>query len=255
MRMSQELSKALTQLARFTASAMVMLVIYGSIRIIISFAPQPEALPRPTIAVSGTGEAVGIPDIASITFSVVQQGDTVAAVTEAGNTTMGNIMSVLKGAGIADEDIRTTSYYLSPRYDYTKVNRGEIIGYELNQSVTVKIRDLERTAEVADAVTQAGANTISTPVFEIDDPELVKTEARAEAFTKAEAKAKSLAEAAGLSLGKIVTFSEVSGDGVIPYATRSFEESDMLTSDAALPSFSAGSEEITVTVDVTYALQ
>lgn len=253
--MSQELNRALTRLAQMGAMVLLVIAVYSAVRVYTSLSPQPEALPAATLDVSGTGEAVGIPDIASMTFSVVQQGDTVAAVTEAGNTTMENIMSVIKGAGIADEDIRTTSYYLSPRYDYTKVNRGEIVGYDLNQSVTVKIRDLERTAEVADAVTQAGANSISSPVFEIDDPESVKTEARAEAFEKAQAKAESLAEAAGMKLGEIVTFSETGDDGIIPYANRYASESDSLTVDAALPSFAAGSEEISVTVNVTYALK
>jgi uncharacterized protein YggE len=252
--MSEELSKALTQLARFTAAAMVMVVLYGTIRIFISFEPQPEPLPAATLHVAGTGEAIGIPDIATMTFSVVEQGDTVTAVTTAGNEVMNNMISVLKGAGIADEDIQTTSYYLSPRYDYSKTSRGDIIGYELNQSVTVKIRDLERTAAVADAVTQAGANSISTPQFEIDDPETVKTEARAEAFDKAKAKAESLAAAAGMELGDIVTFTESGDDSELPYEMRSFGEGDFV-SDTVAPTFAAGSQEVTVTVNVTYALK
>src|SRR3989338_8218742 len=135
--------------------------------------PSPS---QATVTVSGEGEAVGIPDIATITFSVIEQGDAVADVTSAANITMENVVTVLKGAGIADADIQTTGYNLYPRYDYPKLSRGEIIGYQLTQSVTIKVRQLDTIGAVIDAVTATGINDVSSPYFEIDDPDQVKTE-------------------------------------------------------------------------------
>lgn len=221
-----------------------LLAVFLAVKSYVTLQPRPLPLEQATVTVTGEGEAVGIPDIATITFSVVEQGDTVAVVTEASNSTMNNVITVLKGAGLADADIKTTGYNLNPRYDYTRVSRGEIIGYAITQSVTVKIRDLATIGEVVDAVTAAGVNDVSSPYFEIDDPDQVKTEARAEAFAKAQAKAESLAEAAGVKLGKIVTFSESDGGGIQPYY-KSYEV------DAVIE---PGSQEVNITVSVTYAL-
>ncbi|EKD76237.1 MAG: hypothetical protein ACD_43C00183G0005 [uncultured bacterium] len=253
--MSAELNKALTMLARMAVLTILVVAVYAGARVYTSLKPQPAALPAPTLSVAGTGEAYGIPDIATITFSVLKQGDTVTAVTESGNTAMQDIITVLKDAGIADADIRTTAYRLSPRYDYSKATKGDIIGYDLNQSVTVKIRNLESTATVTDAVTVAGANNIGTPIFEIDDPDSVKSEARAEAFTKAQAKAQSLANAAGMKLGSMVTFSESGNDGEKYSDYNQSISFDAVSAETSTPTFSAGSDEINVTVNVTYALK
>lgn len=249
--MNTSLLTALTRLAYAGAISLVLLGIWSLSKMYVVFNPQ--STEPATITVSATGDAVGIPDIATMNFSVVEQGDTVAAVTESANTAMNNIVATLKGAGIADEDLQTTGYNLSPRYDYTKNGSGEIIGYSLTQSVTVKVRNLDTIGAVVDAATAAGANDLSSPTFDIDDPESVQTEARAEAFAKAKAKAESLADAADVDLGEIVTFSEdVGGYDPQPYyyAERS------LVSDASLAgaAIEVGSQEVNVSVSVTYAL-
>lgn len=227
--------------------------LFLAVKSYVTLYPRPLPLEQATVTVTGEGEAVGIPDIATITFSVIEQADAVADVTSAANATMENVVSVLKGAGIADEDIKTTGYNLYPRYDYTKVSRGQIVGYELTQSVTVKVRELDTIGQVIDAVTTAGINDVSSPVFEIDEPDAVKTEARAEAFEKAKAKAESLADAAGVNLGNIVTFSESDGGGISPYY-KSYDyalEADEVAEAVIEP----GSQEFTVSVSVTYALR
>ncbi|MBI4406882.1 MAG: SIMPL domain-containing protein [Candidatus Kerfeldbacteria bacterium] len=231
----------------------VVLAIFLGVKSYTALQPRPLPLEQATVTVSGDGEAVGIPDIATITFSVVEQGDTVAAVTEATNIAMANIVSVMKGAGIADEDIQTTAYNLNPRYDYTKFSRGEIVGYDLTQGVTVKIRALDTIGEVVDAATQAGANDVSSPAFEIDDPEQVKTAARAEAFEKAKAKAESLAAAAGVKLGQIVTFSEDDGGSVYP-SYYGYDSLSVEKDFAVGATIEPGSQEVQVIVSVTYAL-
>ncbi len=230
----------------------ILLAIFLGVKSYVTLQPRPLPLAQATVTVSGEGEAVGIPDIATITFSVVEQGDAVADVTSAANITMENVVTVLKGAGMADADIQTTGYNLYPRYDYTKLSRGEIIGYQLTQSVTIKVRQLDTIGAVIDAVTATGINDVSSPYFEIDDPDQVKTEARAEAFAKAKTKATSLAESAGVALGDIVTFSESDGGDIQPYY-KSYEY-NMAADEIAEAVIEPGSQEVNVTVSVTYAL-
>lgn len=215
--------------------------------------PQPNPIDQPSLVVSATGKAYGIPDIATITLSVVESGDTVAAVSESGNTAMTNIISTLKTAGIADKDIQTTAYNLSPRYDYKKTPY-EIVGYDLTQSATVKIRKLADVSTIVDQATQAGANSVSTPNFEIDNPEKVKTTARIDAFTKAKAQAEGLAQAAGVSLGQIMTFTEDSGytPGPVYYGAKDMA---LGASTSSAPTIETGSQETDVTVNVTYSIR
>ncbi len=251
--MNTSLTSALTRLAYVAAIVMILLGAWSVSKVYTEFNPQPTE--PATITVTGTGDAVGVPDIATMSFSVVEQGDTVAAVTTTTTEAMNKIVTTLKSAGIADADIQTTGYNLNPRYDYSKNKSGEILGYTLTQSVTVKIRNLDSIGQVVDAATTAGANDISSPAFAIDDPEAIKTEARAEAFTKAQAKAVSLAEAADVHLGDIVTFSEDDGGVVSPqpyYAERSLAGDAMITADYA--TIEVGSQEVNVSVSVTYAI-
>jgi uncharacterized protein YggE len=250
--MNSSLTAALTRLSYVGAVVLLLVGVWAISKVYVEFMPQPSE--PATVTVDGTGEAVGIPDIATMSFSVVEQADTVAEVTESANAAMDKIVTTLKGAGIADADLQTTAYNLNPRYDYSENKSGEIIGYSITQSVTVKIRNLDDISSVVDAATNAGANDVTSPVFEIDDPDRVKAEAREEAFAKAEAKAKSLAEAAGVRLGDIVTFSESDG-GVSPqpyYLERSL---GIASADSYEPSIEVGSQEVSVTVSVTYALR
>lgn len=215
--------------------------------------PQPKAIEQPSLVVSATGKAYGVPDIAKLTVSVIEQGDTVAAVTQSGNDAMTKVVAGLKAAGIADKDIQTTAYNLSPRYNYNK-NPYEIVGYDLTQSATVTIRQLATVSSVVDQAAQAGANSVSTPSFEIDQPEAVKNEARLDAFNKAKAQAEGLAQAAGVSLGKILTFTE--NDSATPGPLYYAANKDMaLSSDvSAQAPIEVGNEEVNVTVNVTYAI-
>ncbi len=250
--MNSSLATALTRLAYVGALALVLIGIWAGSKVYVEFRPQPSE--PATITVSGTGDAIGVPDVATMSFSVVEQAATVAEVTTATNTAMDKIIITLKGAGIADEDIQTTAYNLNPRYDYTERKNGEIVGYSLTQSVTVKIRNLDTISTVVDAATNAGANDVSSPMFEIDEPDTIKAEARTEAFTEAQAKAESLAAAAGVTLGDIVTFSEEDGsDTPQPYYAERMLSFD--ATDAATPSIEVGSQEVAVTVNVTYAIR
>ena len=234
---------------------MVLMVLVGIRQAVVAYYtahPVPSNLQERTVTFSASGKAVGVPDVAKLTMSVIEEGDSVAIVTEAGNEKMNAIIGVVKGSGVEETDIRTTSYRLQPVYNY-KTQPYEIEKYSLTQAVTVTVRNFDDIALLIDQTTKAGANSVSTPVFEIDDPETVKTEAREEAFAKVTAKAQAMAEVTGVTLGDIVTFSEDANDyGRYEYDYALSEDS--LSVSKELPSIEPGSEEVTVTVSVTYEL-
>lgn len=213
-----------------------------------------------TITVNGEGKITIKPDIAKVTLTVSSAGKTVSEVTVDGNKKMTNIIAEMKKLGIKAEDIQTSEYNLYPRYDYGSTVNGTykpttptILGYSLDQSINVKIRDLTSSDKVLDQAIVAGANQVSSLTFDMDDASEVKKDARKMAFDKAREKAEEMTKAAGVSLGKVITFSEDNYGGVMPYANFSMK-ADYAMSESEAPSIEPGSKEFTVNVSVTYEI-
>ena len=121
-----------------------------------------------TFNVTGVGKIVAIPDIASVTVGVQAQGATVKAVQENINRSINNVSDALKKLGIDEKDIRTTNYTIYPDYDYSTA-RQRIRGYTANTTVSVKVRDIDKTNDVIDTATQEGANEVGGVTFDVDD--------------------------------------------------------------------------------------
>ena len=217
-----------------------------------------------TISVDGEGKITTKPDIARISLSVVATGKTVKLVTEDSNKKMAAVIGEMKNLGIKSEDIQTSQYNLYPEYDYSyyQVNASDskprqpaIIGYNLSQTLDVKVRDLTKTDDVLDKSVAVGANQVGSLVFDLDDASVVKNQAREMAFQKAKEKAQQMAKAAGVNLARVVTFSEGFTGGVTPYANFAMK-SDMMSASVAAPAaIESGSKELTVSVSVTYEIE
>ena len=208
-------------------------------------------------SVSSEGEVFAKPDIATISFGVqTDRYDEAVEATQAGNVKMNAVMDSLKELGIEEKDIKTTQYNLNPVYSWPK-DEGvrQLSGYELYQSVTVKIRDLEKIGEIIEAVSSVGANQIGNVNFTIDDTEELQAEARADAIAKAKLKAKDIAKQAGISLGKIINVYESSNPQPVMYR-NDFAYSEAVGMGAgAIPDVATGEMEVTVNVTLTYKIK
>lgn len=131
----------------------------------------------------------------------------------------------------------------------------EIVGYSVQQGVTVKVRDFNITNKLLSGVVENGANSVSEIQFALDNPTEVENQARAEAIAKAKEKAKGIAEAGGFELGRLLEISESSG-GYTPYYSRT-AMMDMAGSKEATvaPTIEAGSEEINISVSLKYEIR
>jgi len=212
--------------------------------------------PGRTISVSAEGKSVVVPDIAKINFGVVAEGKDPVAL-QKNNTKMADAIKSLKEAGIADKDIKTTQYNLSPRYRYDdKLNRSFIDGYILNQSAEVKIRDFAKISDILARLTKLGVNEISQVSFDVDDQDAYLDAARKEAFEKARAKAEMMAKANGTSIRRVVTFSENTGGYPIYYRALESKVGGGMGGDLPpAPQIEPGSQEITVNVNVVYEIR
>jgi len=209
--------------------------------------------PKRTISVSGEAERTAPPDLATITLGVESEADTAAAALTANNGDMANILSTLKGQGLEDRDIQTSSFNISPRYrQYPRGESGpsEIVGYTVSNQVTVRVRDLSKLGEVMDMVVRTGANRFQGINFAIDKPDALLDEARKDAVADARRKAEILATAAGARLGEVMTISE-GGHYVRDIQPAMY----MRESVAASVPVAAGEQSLSVSVSITYALE
>lgn len=251
---NEQNQRVLTTTLYMAVAFMATAGVYQLVKAYTTMNPVPTPLAQQTITVSATGKAVGVPDVAKISVGITEQGANVSDVTAIANDKMTAIINAVKAASIDTKDIRTTAYDISPRYDY-KSGANKIAGYQITQSATITVRDLNKVADIIDQVTQAGANSVEGPTFEIDEPETVKTEARTEAFDKVKTKAEGLAKVAGVTLGDIVSFSENSNDNVHPSPVM-YDSFAAKTADTSTPpSIEPGSQELNVTVSVTYRIK
>lgn len=208
-----------------------------------------------TISVDGEGKITAKPDIALVSLSVVNQGFKVPDVTKEGNTKMNSVIESIKKLGVESKDITSTQYNLYPQYAYPENKSPQITGYSLTQEIQIKVRDLNKVDEVLDAGTTAGANQIGQLTFDIDDASKIKNEARGKAFSAAREKAEAMASAAGVKLGRVVTFSEGYMNPYPPmYANYAM---DMAKSEAGsvAPTIEPGSKELAINVSVTYEIE
>jgi uncharacterized protein YggE len=209
------------------------------------------------ITVSGTGTVTAKPDVAVADLSITVERQTANTAQDEASAKSNAVVDYLKKAGIKDEDIRTSGYNIYPQYDYLD-GRTSIRGYQVVQSIEVKIRDLDKANAILDGVVNAGVNQVNNFRFEIDDPESLKDQARKEAIADARQKAEQLEDDLGVRLGRVVSFSEDTAGWPIPFYDRAAVGGfggggdGMKTVAPALPQ---GENEIVVSVTVTYQIR
>lgn len=212
-------------------------------------------MPVRNISVSAEGKAIVSPDIAKISFSVVSQGADPKLLAEDNIKKMNAAVDFVKSEGVDEKDIKTTDYNLVPVYQYDeKTKKTYITGYTLTQTVLVKIRDLNKVAEVLGGLPPLGINQIGSVSFDIDDPDQYLSDARNQAFDKAKAKAEEMAQKNGVKLGKIINFYEYAP---IPYYTtaKTLGIGGGESATPALPQIQPGTQEVTVQVSVVYEIK
>lgn len=162
------------------------------------------------IQVVGVGDAEARPDIARFEIGIAAQRPDVAAAREASAALQTQVLDAIRAGGVAAEDVQTTHLSIQPEYEYSSGGRN-LLGYTARNSVNVRVRDLDRLASIIDSAVRAGGNEVQLHGigFELDDPEVVRAEARAEAMARARSSAEQLARLAGVELGDPVAIDEV----------------------------------------------
>ncbi len=209
---------------------------------------------RNTISIEGEGKVTAKPTLGQISAGLYTEGSEVPAVQAENSSKVNAMIAALKAEDIAEVDIQTSNYTISPKYDY-KNNTQHVIGYMVSQNIEIKVRDLAKVGTILARVGQLGANQVNGVNFTIDDPSVLKQEARRKALADARSKANELAQALGVEIVRVVTFSESGGlPNPMPFY-RAEAMAAMPFATPIAPDIQTGSLDVTSHVSVTYEIR
>ena len=212
-----------------------------------------------TLSIAGQGQVTAAPDTAFVTSGVTTEGATAREALDANTAAMTSLMDTLKSAGIEARDIQTSGFTVAPNYVYSDTRDAngytlppKINGYQVSNTVSVRVRKLDDLGAVLDKAVTVGANTINGISFAVEDPTKLYDEARKAAFADARRKAELYAEASGGGLGKIQSINEQQDMGQPqPYLMKTMA---MDAASAPVP-VSAGELSYSINVNVTWVLE
>ncbi len=212
------------------------------------------------LTLSAEGRSTRTPDLAVFSAGVTNQGKTAGEALAANSADMNRVIAALKKAGIENRDIQTSNLNLNPIYEQQRQlpngtiepAQPRIIGYQVNNTVNIRQRNLAQFGRVLDTLVAAGANQVNGPSFQMDDADAATDEARTQAMKKARTRAELYARAAGLKVVRILTISE--SGGYAPQPQVMYARAAMADAGAAPTPVAAGEVSLTSTVTVLFEL-
>ncbi len=211
--------------------------------------------PTTDIGVSGTGTVFADPDTAITSLGVESTAPTLAAASQDASSRMTAVLAKIKSLGVDAKDVKTVSYNVNPiQTGYKEGEVPRITGYNVTNVVQIKIRKLSDVGTILDAAIAAGANSMNGLTYTIDDPSQITQQARAKAVADAMAKAQTLADAAKVKLGPMISITEnVSTPRPVVMARSA---SVPMAADAAVGAgpVESGQNEVTVTVEMHWQI-
>lgn len=202
--------------------------------------------------VNGEGSVSIPPDVAIVNAGVQVSADSNTQVQEQLNASINKVSEAVKALGVKSEDIKTSNYNISP-ITHTNGAGQTITGYSASSNLNIKVKDISKVNQVIDAATRSGANVLGGVSFVVDDPTRAENEAREKAVADAKEKAENAANIAGFRLGRIINYSENFG-GIMPYALDARVSNSAAKEIAPPTSVEPGSNEVRVTVTLSYEI-
>ncbi|MBC7503826.1 SIMPL domain-containing protein [Candidatus Gracilibacteria bacterium] len=203
------------------------------------------------ISVSGDGKVFATPDTFLLTIIAEEKTKT----TREGFAQVGAKIATLKDLllknGIAEKDIQSINIAINPNYIYDN-GKSTIDGFVATHGLAIKIRKLETVDEILTGVSTVAGVQIQGTSYDIDDKTELYKQARTLAIAKARAKAEDMAQASGITIGKVTSINENQSSPPILYQNQMMKVSSDGAGNAG--GISAGQLEIMTTVSINYEI-
>jgi len=253
--------------------SLTFLLIVSAIFLIVLIKQRVKPSEERTLPISTQGKVTVTPNLALVNLTVITEGEDASSVQDKNAEKTNSVIKFLKEEGIKKEDIKTINFNLTPKYyypsQYPRVpcpqilsklgftcppNSPVIVGYRLDQTLQVKIRDFNNLGKIISQAVSRGVNQISSIQFTVEDIDEFKKQAREDAFKKAERQAEELAKLGGFKIKKVLNISE--GQVYVPKPV--FAQAEMLRMGESMPSsptIEPGTQEVTVNLVVTFEIK
>lgn len=213
----------------------------------------PTVTPAPrNITVSGTGKVYLIPDIATISIGIHTEDESATRAVDENDAQAFKVTQVLINMDVDEDDIQTSNFNISAQLKYDERGNQEGTYYIVDNTVFVTVHDLDQLGEIMGAVVEAGANSIFGIQFDVEDKTEALSRARRAAIRDAQIKAEELAQAAGVTLGEVLSVNEFGGVPVSVFEGAGDSEIDGGSEQVPV---SIGQLSLTVDVSVIYDIQ
>ena len=190
--------------------------------------------------------------MATIMIGVETRGATAGEAIQKNNAQMKSTLDTLKKLGVKNKDLQTSNLSVNAQYDYQS-NRSNprITGYNANNTLIVKLRDLDDAGKILDQTISAGANRMNGMSFGFSDPKPLMDKARIDAVASAKSKAKLYADAAGVKLGQLLQIN----DGAAPVMPAPRPMMRMEAAEADSVQIERGESTLRANVTLIYAIE
>jgi len=222
-----------------------------------SVSAAPETCDVNVIHATGSGNVIGTPDRAQVTFAVATENIDVKIAQQANAAQVRRVIDALVAAGLPRDALKTTGYNIYPVYDdYSKTPFDQKIRtYQVTNTLTVTLHEVNRTGEVIDIAVANGINQASSIQFMLSDEQaqVLRTEALKKAVARARADADTVAGALGTAVTGVQSV-EISG-GYTPVLFENYNAGDSVTKSAAPTPIQPMDVTVNAQVSITYSIR
>ncbi len=204
-----------------------------------------------TLSVSGTGAVYVKADVATVYLGVYTEDKLASRAIEDNAATMTAVIDALRQLGFTDEDMQTSSYTVTPNYNW---EIKEVVSYQVTNMLQVKITDLTKVGPAIDAAASAGANRVDSIGFGISDATAasMKLQAYTAAISDAKTKSDVITSGLGIKIAGVQSVTESSYYPTVEY--RSYDVAASAPSKAPTPVIE-GDLSVTVTLNIVYLIE
>jgi uncharacterized protein len=239
---------------RRRTTAVVIVCVVALATTLAGCSTRGKSADRPTLTVHGTSTIDAVPDLLTVVMGVQTMAAAAAAALADNNTKSQRLLAQLRTSGVADRDLQTSQLSVNPTYD----PKGKINGYQVTNLVTAKLRQLDKAGGLIDSAAAAvgDAVRIQSLAFSVDQTSATFEKARAAAVKDATTRAKTIAKAAGVRLGRIRTITDDTQPAPPPL-TFGVGAAASTGTGAAAPAIAIapGTQQVTSNVTVIYELK
>lgn len=216
---------------------------------------QGTPVARPVIQVTATGSTTVAPDQARVSLGVTTTHDNLAQAQNTNSLITNIVIDALQDFGIKSQDIQTSGYNIYPQYDYSEKGDIRVLkGYQVRNEITIIVKDISKVGSLLDVAVKAGANNVDGITFEKADLSAAENEALAKALVRGQEKARVLADAAQMNLGRLININEGYNNSIYMNSPNIYMDQAKGLGSAAVP-INPGELRVTSTVTLVYELE